>query len=411
MRPLSDAQRDVLEACPRLPSEPTDLEQSLGLVLAEPVTAPHPVPPFANSAMDGYALRAADTKTVPARLPVLEDVPAGHVAHGEVRAGTAIKIMTGAPLPPGADAVVKVEDTESGNGEVIVRVPVDPGEAVRPAGSDLVAGQIVLESGTRLGPAHLGVLASVGAAKPVVGRRPRVAVLSTGDELVPPETAQLKPGQIRDTNRILLRGLCAELGVEVLDLGIIPDDADLLRETLTKAAAEADAVLTSGGVSMGEYDLVKAVLTELGGVEFWKVAMQPAKPFAFGLIDGSPFFGLPGNPVSVMVAFEQFTRPALLSMMGAELLFRPRVPGILTEAVTTDNSKTVFLRAWVELRSGRWEAGLSGGQSSHMLSALAASTGFMVIPAGVGDVEAGAEVEIEMFTWPESRRREEVLDG
>ena len=410
MKPLAEAQADVLRACPPLPVERTPLESALGLVLAEDVTAPHPVPPFANSAMDGYAVVARDTAHPPVRLAVLEDVPAGSVASTEVRPGSAIKIMTGAPLPAGADSVVKVEDTETDSTEVVVKVAVRAGEAVRPAGSDVQMGETILRTGTRLFPPHLAVLATIGVGDPLVARRSRVAVMSTGDELVPIEEP-LTPGMIHDSNRPLLLSMLKELGADVLDFGIIPDDPDHLRDTLAKAASEADVILTSGGVSMGEHDVVKKLLLDLGDIEFWRVAMQPAKPFAFGRLDGTPFFSLPGNPVSVMVAFEQFARPAILSMMGARNVFRPRISGTLIQPVFTDPEKTVFLRVACAFRSGRWEASLSGGQGSHVLSALAAANGFAVVPVGVGEVAAGAVVEVEMFTWPETRTREEVLGG
>jgi molybdopterin molybdotransferase len=221
----------------------------------------------------------------------------------------------------------------------------------------------------------------------------------------------LQPGQIRDSNRIVLHGLLAELGVEVLDVGIVPDQADVLRSTLESAATGADAVVTSGGVSMGEYDLVKTVLQDLGQINFWQVAMQPGKPFAFGLLGGTPFFGLPGNPVSVMVAFEQFVRPALLHMMGAEYLFRPRVRGTMAEEVHTNPEKVVFVRVNARAEaSGGWTARLSGGQLSNMLSAMAYGNSFAVVPVGVGSLAAGDEVSLEMFTWPEARTKAEVLD-
>ncbi len=411
MKALPEAQRDVLAAVPPLPVVEVPLREALGLVLAADVVAAHDVPPFANSAMDGYAVQARDTEKAPLTLQVLEDVPAGYAPRTEVEPGTAVKIMTGAPLPAGADAVVKVEDTVPGEGEVRILGPVAAGTAVRPAGGDVAAGTVVFTAGERLGPAHLGVLASLGVAEPRVRMRPRAAVFSTGDEVQPPETDHLRPGWIRDSNRPLLCGLLAELGAEVLDYGIVPDDAALLRDTLAKAGDEADAVFTSGGVSMGEYDLVKAVLAELGDIEFWQVAMQPAKPFAFGLLGRTPFFGLPGNPVSVMVAFEQFARPALLRMMGALRLFRPRVRGRLAAAVETDPAKTVFLRVRAFPSEYGWTAELSGGQSSNVLSGLAGANALAVVPAGVGGVPAGAEVELEMFRWPESRTAEEAFGG
>jgi len=410
MRPLQEAQRDVLAAVSPLPVVPVALGDALGLVTAEPVTAPHDVPPFDNSAMDGFAVLGSDVAVVPTTLAVVEDVPAGSVPERAVTPGTAIKIMTGAPLPAGADTVVKVEDTAPVDGGVEVRTVTDTGTAVRRAGGDLAAGTPVLGAGVRMGPAHLGVLASIGVPRPLVRRRPVAAVMSTGDEVLPAD-AELGPGKIRDSNRPMLVALAIGAGADVIDLGIVGDDADLLRDRLLQAAAGADVVLTSGGVSMGEYDLVKAVLAELGEVDFWKVAMQPAKPFAFGTVGGTPLFGLPGNPVSSMVAFEQFVRPALLSMMGARVLFRPRVRGVLEDAAVTSEEKEVFLRVRTSYAAGSWRARLSGGQDSNVLSALADADAFAVIPVGVGAVAAGSEVDLEMFRWPETRTAEEAIGG
>jgi molybdenum cofactor synthesis domain-containing protein len=390
------------------------LREAGGLVLGAPVDAGHDLPPFPNSAMDGFAVRAADLASIPTELEVLEDVPAGSVPQRSVDPGTAVKIMTGAPMPDGADTVVKVEDTEPVPSDAGARVRIlaatPLGMAVRRAGGDIEAGSRVVESGVRLGPAHLAVLAAVGEAWPKVHRRPVVGIMSTGDEVVAPETAVLGPGKIRDTNRSLLRRMLDELGATTIDFGIVPDDTAALRSALGHAAHECDVVVTSGGVSMGEYDLVKHVLTELGTVDFWKVAMKPAKPFAFGVLDQAPFFGLPGNPVSVAVAFEQFLRPALLEMMGADRLFRPRIMAVTDDDLQTDPEKTVFLRVSVayEPASG-WRATLSGGQDSNVLSALAAADAFAVIPAGVGDVAAGSAVDLEMFRWPEQRTRAEAL--
>ena len=412
MRPLREAQRDVIAAVPRLRPRRVPVAEALGLALAEAVKARHDLPPFANSAMDGYAVIAQDVAATPVTLRVLEDVPAGSVPTERVIPGTAIKIMTGAPLPAGADAVVQVEDTEPGSGEVRIITGAPAGTSVRPAGEDVAAGTEVLKVGERLSPARLGVCASLGYHEPLVGRRPRVAILSTGDEIVPPDTPDLGPGKIRDANRFTLRGSLEELGATVVDFGIVGDDADELRTRLEQAAAAADVVVSSGGVSMGEYDLVKALLTELGSVEFWKVAIKPAKPFAFGRLADTPFFGLPGNPVSVAVAFEQFLRPALLHMMGAEKLFRPRVWGVLTDPVETDPEKTVFLRVSVRSGSdGRLVASLSGGQGSNILTALAAADALAVVPVGTAGLAAGSLVELEMIRVEESRTAAEVLGG
>jgi molybdenum cofactor synthesis domain-containing protein len=409
VKPLADAQREILAAMRRLPAARVPLDEAGGLVLAEAVTAPHSVPPFANSAVDGYAVRAADTAGAPVDLAVVEDIPAGSVPTRTVEAGTAARIMTGASIPAGADAVVMVEDTEPAAGGVRVAASVAAGDNVRPAGGDLEAGETVFEPGDRISPAHVGVLASIGVAEPLVVRRPTVAVLSTGDELVPVGTATLPPGVIRDSNGPMLAAMLRELGVTVLDMGIVPDDEIRLRSSLAEAASGADAVVTSGGVSMGEHDLVKKVLAELGSVDFWKVAMQPAKPFAFGFLDATPLFGLPGNPVSVIVAFEQFVRPALLRRMGARRLFRPRGRAVAGEHLRTDREKTVFLRVVVRPGDAATGVFLAGGQGSNVLSALAAADAFAVVPAGVDTVEIGEPVELEWFRAAETRTMEEVL--
>lgn len=405
MRPLREAQREVLADVHRLPAVDVDLTDALGLVLAADVVAPHDVPPFANSAMDGYAVRGADVARAPVELTVLEDVAAGHVSQRAVSAGTAIRIMTGAPIPDGADTVVKVEDTVTGEGTVRVERPAPMGTAVREAGGDVAGGTVVFRAGTALTPAHLGVLATIGVAKPLVHARPRVAILSTGDEVVPPATAVLRPGAIRDANRPLLAGLLAEAGVVVEDYGIVADDPALLRDTLRAAARACDVVVTSGGVSMGDYDVVKQVIAEFGTVALWRVAMQPAKPFAFGAIDRTPFFGLPGNPVSVMVAFENFVRPSLLAMKGATRIFRPLSSGVWAEDVDTDPAKTVFLRVVEEPDGVR----LAGRQDSNVLSATAAANALAVVDVGVGAMSRGETVPLLQFRLPATRTYEEVL--
>ncbi|MEX2423419.1 MAG: gephyrin-like molybdotransferase Glp [Acidimicrobiia bacterium] len=405
MKPLVEAQREVLNGVRRLPEVDVDLDDALTLVLSEPVVAPHDVPPFANSAMDGFAVQAADVAAPHSELEILEDVAAGHVARGEVRPGTAIRIMTGAPMPAGADTVVRVEDTAVTDRRVTVRVAVARGTAVRMAGGDVRAGAVVFEAGTALTPPHLGVLATIGVARPRVYRNPVVAVMSTGDEVLAPDTEELAPGTIRDANRPLLKGLLAEVGVTVRDFGIVGDDADTLRAALRAAAVECDAIITSGGVSMGDYDLVKQVLAEVGSVELWKVAMQPAKPFAFGSINGTPLFGLPGNPVSVLVAFENFVRPGLLSMRGDRRLFRPLTTAVWGERVETDPAKTVFLRV---VRDGA-SVKLAGDQGSNVLSATANADALAVVDVGVGVMEVGASVPILEFRLPASRTVEEVL--
>ncbi|MGH8957406.1 MAG: molybdopterin molybdotransferase MoeA [Acidimicrobiia bacterium] len=408
MLPLPEAQRQVLGNLPTMPVETIDLGQALGLVLARPAIATHPVPPFTNSAMDGYAVRAEDVAIVPIDLKVTEDVPAGSVARGRVETGTAIKIMTGAPLPEGADSVVRVEDTEQDGEVVTIRQSVPTGTSVRAAGGDVAAGSTLVETGVRLNSAHVGVLANNGFARLKVHRRPVVAVASTGDELVPVDDGDLGPGQIRDSNRPMLIALLHELGVQVIDLGRIPDLEERLLTTLQEASERADAIVTSGGVSMGEYDLVKSALKKLGDVDFWQVAMQPAKPFAFGSLSSIPFFGLPGNPVSSYVAFEQFVRPALLHMMTARRILRPRIAGRTETALETDPEKTVFVRVVTRLEDEvRW-CRPSGGQSSNVLSAVAGGDAFAVVERGIGRVESGEAVALEMYHWPEERTIDEL---
>jgi molybdopterin molybdotransferase len=412
MKPLLEAQAEVLDAVPLLPTVTVPLADAAGHVLAEPVVASHDLPPFANSAVDGYAVRVGDTAAPPAELSVLATVAAGSVPTVAVAPGTAVKVMTGAPLPEGAEAVVRVEDTEEVDGLVRILVASTHGLAMRPAGGDVAAGTEVLPAGIRLGPAHLGVLASLGVATPAVRRRPRVALLSTGDELVEVDTADLSGGLIRDANRSTLAALIVDAGAEVADHGIVGDDPDVLRKVLDEAASTADMVVSSGGVSMGDHDVVKAMLTGLGTVSFWRVAMQPAKPLGFGVVGGVPFFGLPGNPVSVYVAFEQFVRPALLTMMGAAAVFRPRVRGVLDDGASTDPEKTVFLRAVAAPDStGAWHARSAGGQASNVLSAMAAANAFAVVPVGTASVPAGGEVDLELFTAPSTRSRREALGG
>jgi len=401
MRPLEDARAEVLETVFPLGSETVPLAEAEGRILAEDVRAPTDVPPFPNSAMDGFAVIASDVASPPVRLRVVEDVPAGSVATRTVTSGMANKIMTGAPMPAGADAVVKVEVTRQPDPEtVVILEAVAPGTAVRPAGGDMPAGSLVLGAGAALGPVELGLLATAGVGSPRVGRRPRVALMATGDELRPAETVALEPGQIRDSNRPLLRGLIHQAGGEVIDLGIVGDEEAALTNALNRAAEESDAIVTSGGVSMGEYDLIKRVLSARGTVDFWQVAMQPAKPFAFGHIESVPLFGLPGNPVSVMVAFEQFARPALLKMQDATRLFRPRIVVPMGEAIDTDPEKVVFVRVALHREGHGLTARSSGGQSSNVLSALGAADGLAVVPVGTGRVDEGSLVEVELFRHP-----------
>lgn len=399
MRPIPEVRSLILSTVRRLPSEPVPFQSAIGRILSEAVVAPHDVPSFANSAMDGFAVRAADVSSPGSVLEVIEAVAAGEVATVAVGEGQAIKIMTGAPMPEGADTVVRVEDTEEEEGKVRIATTPEAGKSVRPPGGDVAAGTTVFPPGTRLSEAHVGVLATIGAVNPVVARRPRVAVMSTGDELVAPDTAELGQGMIRDSNRPMLLALVAGAGAEPIDMGRIPDDADSLRAALGQAAAEADAIVSSGGVSMGEFDVTKMVLRDEADVDFYPVAMKPGKPQGFGTIGGTPFFGLPGNPVSVFVSFEQFMRPALLAMQGATAILRPRVMGVAGEDLSSDPAKEEFIR----VRFTDDGVVQTGGSGSHVLSGAANADALAVLPVGVDEVEKGEPVTLELFRAVETR--------
>ena len=350
--PLDLARDHVLERVGPLPAVRTRTIAAVGCVLAEAVTSPEDVPPFANTAMDGYAVRAADTtgasEASPVVLPVVAEVAAGHPAERALQPGEAMRIFTGAPMPDGADAVVMVEQTTrlDDGARVALGAEVSAGEAVRVAGDDLRVGDPVFSPGEVISPGHLGVLAGIGVTEVLAHPRPRVGVLSTGDELV--EAGRpLAPGQIRDSNRATLLALVAQNGWQAVDLGLIRDDEAAITDAITSGAATCDAVITSGGVSMGDIDLVKVVLDRIGEMRWMQIAIRPAKPFAFGRVgEGStPVFGLPGNPVSSMVSFELLARPALRRLAGHTSLFARRGPGRRGRGVPPATGRQGPLRA------------------------------------------------------------------
>jgi molybdopterin molybdotransferase len=373
--------------------------QAVGLVLAEDVVASEVVPPFDNTAVDGYAVRASDVASAgdqPVELAVIGEIAAG-AGPGEraLATGEAIRIMTGAPIPPGADAVVMVEDTERlGDDRVRVSASVEVGASVRPAGDDVRPGDVLFTAGTVITPAVVGVLATINAHSVSVYPRPRVAVLSTGDELVDDGRA-LAPGEIRESNRQMLAAALEAAGCAVTDLGIVRDDEAVLETTLRAAAADHDAVVTSGGVSMGDYDVVKAVLARIADMRWMQVAIKPAKPFAFGLLDGTPIFGLPGNPVSSLVSFEMFARPALRRMMGHGRLSRPSVVAVADDGlVRRPDGKTHLMRVTASFADdGRCHVRPVRAQGSHQLAATATADAIAVVPDGDG-VPAGADVAV-----------------
>jgi molybdopterin molybdotransferase len=395
----SEARRHVLDRCPPLGVVAVRLPDAIGMVLAGPVVSAEDVPPFANSAVDGYAVRAVDVAAAPVELVVVDEVAAGASSDVTVGEGQAIRIMTGGPMPDGADAAVMVEDTErlDGGSRVLVRRPVNAGDAVRGVGEDVRAGDALFGVGSVVTPAVAGVLASVNERTPSVHRRARVAVLSTGDELVD-DGSPLQRGQIRESNRTMLVGAVRDAGCEVVDGGVVRDDEAALEATLRRLADDCDAIVTSGGVSMGDYDVVKAVLSRIADMRWMQIAIKPAKPFAFGLLAASdgrqvPVFGLPGNPVSSLVSFELFARPALRQMMGHPVVDRPVVEAIADEPIRRrPDGKTHYARVHAAFGAdGRVHVRSVGGQGSHQLAATALASGIAVLPDGDG-VDAGGSV-------------------
>ncbi len=392
---MEDAQAFVLESCPPLGAVEVDRSHAAGLVLAAPVVAAEVVPPFDNTAVDGYAVRSADVVSAPVELSVVGELAAGVAPSVRVGAGEAIRIMTGAPMPEGADAVVMVEDSERlGDSAVRLTRSVPPGAAVRRAGDDVRLGDELFAVGTTITPAVDAVLASVNAARLRVHRRARVAVLSTGDELVD-DGSPLEIGQIRESNKTMLAALLVEAGCEVVDLGVVRDDEDELERVLRSAATTCDAIVSSGGVSMGDYDVVKAVLGRVADMTWMQIAIKPAKPFAFGRLGGVPIFGLPGNPVSSLVSFELLARPALRRMMGHRRLTRASIVAVADAPLDRQpDGKVHFVRVSGDFADdGRFHVRPVDAQGSHQLAATALADAMAVVPDGDG-VPAGTDVAV-----------------
>jgi molybdopterin molybdotransferase len=407
---IEEALSIILAHIKPLRGESYELADCLDRVLVHDITARDNIPPFANSAMDGFAVRAADTlgssPEQPVSLTVLEDLPAGSVSYLEVGSGEAIRIMTGAPLPAGADSVVKVEDTGSGkeddNGREMVLIYHESGQRdhVRAAGESVRRGELVLERGVVLRPPEIGMLAALGYSRAQIIRPPRVAIISTGDELQNIEE-ELLPGKIRDCNRYSLVAMVKKYGGTTATLGIAPDRKDYLKKILSLACT-TDMILTSGGVSVGKYDLVREALREMDGeLLIDRVAMKPGKPLTFSIVRGIPVFSLPGNPVSVLVSFLQFVRPALLKMQGKTKLRKPEVTAVLLEDCEERTDRTHLVRVMVELEDGVYRARLTGPQGSGILRSLVLSNGLMVIPPNRGPIKAGTEVKVILVDQPE----------
>ncbi len=393
---VAQARDRILSRITVLDAEDTPLMEAHGRVLAEDVHSDRDVPPFTNSAMDGYAVRASDTRsasaTEPVQLEVVGEIRAGVPPPRSVRPSTTLRIMTGAVMPEGADAVVRVEDTVERDGRVEIRVAVEPDTSVRHAGSDIRRGDLVAERGRIVTPGLIGVLASTGRTTIQAIRRPRVTVLTTGDELRDAGES-LGPGQITNTNRYTLRAALEEAGAEVIDAGVARDVREEL-VTRLEAAAQTDLTVSTGGVSMGAYDLVRALLEEQGAVDFWQVALRPGKPLMVGTVAGKPLIGLPGNPVSSLVGVELFVRPAIRKMQGRTDLERHRLTAITDDPLNNPPHLEQYFRGIARRHGEEIRVRLTGDQGSHVLRSMADANCFIVVPQGTAEVKAGARVEI-----------------
>jgi molybdopterin molybdotransferase len=413
---VEDALTEILNHVQPLEPERIPILEALGRVLIEEIVSDINIPPFDNSAMDGYAVRSVDvvgaTPDMPVQLAVVDSVAAGYVAKRQVEPGTAVRIMTGAPMPDGADAVVPYEDTSDFDRPkeerlaapvdgIEVRKAIGPGDHVRPAGEDIYQTERVMAPGRVIRPQEIGVLASLGRETVMVHRRPRVAILATGDELVAVHEP-LQPGKIRNSNEYTNAALVERTGGIPVRLGIARDTkADLTAKIRSGLALGSDLFLTSGGVSVGDYDVVKDVLDAEGAMQFWQVCMKPGKPLAFGLLRGGvPLIGLPGNPVSAMVSFEQFARPAILKMLGHTDLTKPSVQAIVDEPIA-NSERRGFVRVIVTRRRDGYHARSTGGQGSGVLTSMARANGLAIVPEGTCYVEAGSELVVQMLDWPE----------
>ncbi|MBV9257232.1 MAG: molybdopterin molybdotransferase MoeA [Ktedonobacteraceae bacterium] len=405
MLSVEEALERILANIKPLDSTHVPLSEALGLVLAEDIVAQENIPPFNNSAMDGFALLSKDSKPrdgQPPRLRVTGGIAAGYVADSPVEEGTAMRIMTGAPVPAGADAVIQVELTRFDGPEspwVEVLQEVAPGNNIRPAGEDIQRGQTVLRRGAEIGAGEIGVLATLGWATVPVVRRPRVAILGTGDEVIDIEEA-LQPGKIRNSNSYLLEATVRQAGAEAHRLGVARDTVESLHEKFSAAMAY-DLILTSGGVSVGDFDLVKKIMQEQGNIDFWRINMRPGKPVAFGYIGETPLLGLPGNPVSTAVTFELFGRPLIRKMLGHTRLLKPQVDVIVEDGISDRAMRRHYVRAHVRWQDGRFIARTTGNQGSHVMTSLLDANAFVIVPEGGVEVHPGDTAKAMMLDWPE----------
>lgn len=405
MLTVQEARDRVLAALDPLPPVEVRLVDAGGLVLAKDLHAPHDLPRFDNSAMDGYAVRHIDVAGASAdmrvALALTGEVKAGEVSDVILASGTCVRIMTGAQVPRGADAVVPVEDTEEVGAKVWVAAEPPAHGHIRPAGDDVSRGAAVVSGGMELGPGELALLASLGLSPVLVHGVPTVAIVSTGDELVSPEE-EPGPGRIRDSNTVALTALVENSGGRTIIFREVADDLDSVVATLERAAGSADLVVSGGGVSVGRYDFVKQAVERLGGIDLWRVAMQPGKPVVSGVVCGTPFLGLPGNPVSVHVGFEQFVRPAIRKLRGCRSLLRAVMQATLTEGLAKKAGRLHFVRVSLVVDGATLRATPIGRQGSHIQSSLIGCHGVARFPAEETELPAGAEVEVEVWALPEA---------
>jgi molybdopterin molybdotransferase len=398
---VDEARDRILAAVDPLPATELCLDDALGLTLAADIVSAWTLPPFDNSAMDGFALRAGDTAgataDTPTTLRVIGTVAAGHAGDTPVGPGEAIRIMTGAPIPTGADAVERVERVTTLDDRIAIASPVKLGDNIRPAGEDVRAGDTILTAGAPITAPAIALLAAIGHGRAPVHRRPRVGVLVTGDEVMPAGT-DLRPGQIFNSNGPMLAAMVREAGGEPIDLGTAGDDDATIRERLA-ATAGLDLMLTTGGVSVGDFDIVKAVLQSAGDVTLWSVRIKPGKPLAFGRLGDSTVIGLPGNPVAAAVAFLQFARPAIRRMLGRHDACLPEVDATVRNRIVNRGRRTLFARARVERSSGGYVATVAGAQGSAILSSLAATNGLVVIPEEIDCLEPGDTATVQLPGW------------
>ena len=404
MLSVEEALEQILSRVDRLGSERVELLASLGRVLAEPITARFNIPPWPNSSMDGYALRSHDTRKAnagsPVELQVVGTIPAGSVAGQALQTGQVFRIFTGAPLPEGADSVIPQEEVQVQDGRIRVARPVAEGEYVRPRGEDLRPGETALEVGQAIGPAQIGLLATLGRSRALVFRRPRVAILSTGDEVVD-LGGEVTPGKIPNSNSYALMAQVLEAGGEPLNVGVSPDSRESIEERL-RWGLSADVLISSAGVSVGDYDVVRDALRRLGAeLHLWQVAMRPGKPITFGSLGGRPIFGLPGNPVSAMVTFELFVRPAVRKMAGHTALHRPQIHARALSPIPNPGGRRGYLRVTVSAVGGEYGARLTGNQGSAVLTSMVSADGLAVVPPDT-TIPAGGTVPVILLKPPPS---------